>query len=82
MVSIDSDVVDDGYEEVRKFHAKEDDDIWFEYAWDVNLRLCIEEDVYDVLWYHSDRDWSEYVDNEADEDLVTKITDRIMDENE
>ena len=79
MVSIDSDVVDEGYDEVRKYKDKEKDHKWYQGD---RPRLSILDDVSDVLWYHSDRDWSEYVDKEADEDLVTKITDRIMEENE
>jgi len=79
MVSIDSGVVDEGYDEVREYHPKEDDHVWFESD---EPRLTILDDVSDALWYHSDDDWSEYVDKDADEDLVTKITDRIMEENE
>ena len=82
MVSIDSDVVEEGYEEVRKYHAKEDDHNWFEDTRVDDPRLYVEEDVHDALWYHSDRDWSEYVDKEADEDIVTMIADRIIDEYE
>lgn len=79
MVSIESGVVDEAYEEVREFHPKEDDHNWFEFD---EPRLTILDDVNDALFYHSSRDWSEYVDKEADEDLVTRVTDRIMDENE
>jgi len=77
MVSTDADVVEKALSEVREIHDESDDYKWSETD---TPRTYILNDVQDALVYHSDDEWSEFIDEGADEDVVTRVTDRIMDD--